>query len=104
MDFDPQVSLVEQGDQLILNLTSCPELKQARTTFVTTALLGKARIPYLPYESVTGSRLKISTDYFGKKRSTTHPTPGPFENPGMGIFSPVVWGADFHCLNSTPTR
>ncbi len=92
MDYDPQVKLVEQGDQFILNLTSCPELKQARTTVVTTALLGKARIPYLPYESVTGSRLKISTDYLGRKRSTTHPTPGPFENPGTEAFAPVVWG------------
>jgi hypothetical protein len=36
--------------------------------------------------------LKISTDYFGRKRSTTHPTPGPFENPGAGSIAPVVWG------------
>jgi len=104
MDYDPQVKLVEQGHQFILNLTSCPELKQARTTVVTTELLGKARIPYLPYENVNGSRLKISTDYFGKKRITTHPTPGPFENPGTGTFSPVVWGSRVHGPGGTPTR
>jgi hypothetical protein len=26
----------------------------------------------------------IDTDYFGKKRSTTNPTAGPFENPDTG--------------------
>jgi alpha-N-arabinofuranosidase len=47
--------------------------------FVTTALLGKARIPGLAYENADGSPVKIDDDYFGKKRNETNPTPGPFE-------------------------
>jgi alpha-N-arabinofuranosidase len=51
---------------------------------VTTELLGKAKIPELPYENPDGSPLKIDTDYFGKQRNEANPTPGPFENPGQG--------------------
>jgi alpha-N-arabinofuranosidase len=86
-ELDPKVKLVEQGGQFILRLTLGPELKQAATTLVTTRLLGRARIPGLPYEDADGSSLKISTDYFGKKRSQTNPSAGPFEAPGSGALS-----------------
>lgn len=82
--FDPQVKLVEEGGRFILQLTLGPELKQAATTLVTTKLLGNAKIPGLPYENADGSSLRINTDYFGKKRSSAHPSAGPFENPGTG--------------------
>ena len=51
---------------------------------VTGALLGKAVIPDLPYERPDGSPIRIDTDYFGKPRSDSNPTPGPFERPGTG--------------------
>jgi hypothetical protein len=81
---DPKVRLRQEGGRFRLQLTLGPELKQADTTPVTTALLGKARIPGLAYENADGSPLKVDTDYFGKKRSKANPTPGPFENPGGG--------------------
>jgi hypothetical protein len=82
---NPQVKLVAAaGGQFILHLTLGPELQWARTTPVTTKLLGRARVPDLPYEDADGSPLKLSTDYFGKRRSSTRPTPGPFEKPGTG--------------------
>ncbi len=84
---DPKVNLVQQGGQFSLQLTLGPELKQADTVLVTTSLLGKAKIPGLPYENADGSPLKIDTDYFGKKRVKANPTPGPFENPGAGPLS-----------------
>ena len=90
-ELDPKVKLEEQGGQFVLRLTPGPELRQARTTFVTTKLLGRARIPGLPYEDADGSSLKISTDYFGKKRSRAQPTPGPFEHPGTGALALRVW-------------
>ena len=46
---------------------------------MTTELLGKAKIPNLPYENPDGSPLAIDTDYFGKKRDAGNPFPGPFE-------------------------
>jgi alpha-N-arabinofuranosidase len=81
---DPKVKLVQEGGQFRVHLTLGPELKQANTALVTTSLLGKAKIPGLPYENADGSPLKVGTDYFGKERDKAHPTPGPFENPGTG--------------------
>ncbi len=76
---DPQVRFGAQAGVFELQLTSAPELNRADTTLVTTALLGTAKIPSLPYENADGSALAIDTDYFGKKRSKSNPTPGPFE-------------------------
>lgn len=81
---DPAIQLKKSGTRLELQSKPGPELKEAATQPVTTALLGRAKIPNLPYENADGSPLKINTDFFGKKRNTTHPTPGPFENPGTG--------------------
>jgi alpha-N-arabinofuranosidase len=82
---DPQVKLLEETGALLLRLTLGSELKQARTTRVTTDLLGQAKIPNLPYENADGTPLKVSTDFFGKNRSRSKPTPGPFEKPGTGV-------------------
>lgn len=82
---NPNVKLVQAGGQFRLHCDFGPELKQASTVPVTTTLLGKAKIPGLPYENADGSALKVSTDFFGKKRSAVKPTPGPFENPGSGF-------------------
>jgi alpha-N-arabinofuranosidase len=86
-EVDPKVQLVEQGGQFVLKLTLGLELKPASTTLVTTKLLGQARIPRLPYVDADGSSLKISTDYFGKKRSKANPTAGPFEAPRIGALT-----------------
>jgi alpha-N-arabinofuranosidase len=85
------VKLVQQNGQFILQLTLDPEVKQAATSLVTTAGLGKARIPGLPYENADGSPLKIDTDYFGKKRHEASPTPGPFENLGASPLTLKLW-------------
>jgi alpha-N-arabinofuranosidase len=72
---------------LYLTLESKP-----KTKLVTTDLLGKAKIPNLPYENSDGTPLKINTDYFGKPRNLANPTPGPFENLGVGIEATIsVW-------------
>jgi alpha-N-arabinofuranosidase len=86
-ELDPKVKLTEQRGQFVLHLTLGPELKQARTTLVTTKVLGQARIPGLPYENADGSPLKVSTDYLGKKRSSKQPTPGAFEKPRTGAIT-----------------
>jgi alpha-N-arabinofuranosidase len=74
-----------------LHLTAGKDLQNPDATLVTTELLGKARIPGLPYENPDGSPLKVDTDYFGKPRNQAHPTPGPFENPGVGPLVLKVW-------------
>ncbi|MHB8336034.1 MAG: hypothetical protein ACYC49_06595 [Ignavibacteriaceae bacterium] len=66
-------------------------IKERKRKLITTELLGKAAIPNLSYENPDGSSIRIDTDYFGKPRKETNPTPGPFENPGNGLLSLKVW-------------
>ncbi|MGH9590442.1 MAG: hypothetical protein ACRD25_08600 [Terracidiphilus sp.] len=58
---------------------------------VTSGSLGRAMIPDLPYEKPDSSPIRIDTDYFGKPRNASNPTPGPFERPGTGEVSFKVW-------------
>ena len=88
---DPRVRLVEQDGRYFLQISPGPELTDARTSLVTTALLGKAKIAGLPYENADGSPLKVDTDYLGANRNTTKPTAGPFEKPGKGDLRIKVW-------------
>jgi len=90
-EFDPNATLVEENGQFILRLNLASELKEAKTSLVTTALLGQARVPALAYENPDGSPLAVRTDYFGKKRSRSHPAPGPFEAPTSGSCALRVW-------------
>ncbi|RPJ39516.1 MAG: carbohydrate-binding protein, partial [Planctomycetaceae bacterium] len=91
-EFDPAIKLVEEKDGVYLHITLDETwLSKPPRQLVTTELLGKAKIPDLPYEQPDGSPLKIDTDYFGKKRSRKSPTPGPFENPGEGKLVLKVW-------------
>jgi len=80
---NPDVKLVRDGNHFRLHVALGPELTQAPTAPVTTARLGKAKIPGVAYENADGSPLTVATDFFGKRRSE-RPTPGPFENPGSG--------------------
>lgn len=81
---DPEVKMAQDGQQVKLYLTLGQAVRNADTKLVTTRLLGKAKIPGLPYENRDGSPLTINTDYFGKPRNAARPTAGPFENPGAG--------------------
>jgi hypothetical protein len=88
---NPKVRIVDEGSNVHLHLTWDPAMRNPNSTLVTTELLGKARIPDLAYEHPDGSPLKVATDYFGKRRNSAHPTPGPFENPNPGEMRLKVW-------------
>ncbi len=88
---DPGIKLVEKSDGMYLEITLDKALAQQQCQLVTTDLLGKARIPDLPYEQPDGSAYRIDTDYIGKKRNKANPSPGPFENPGEGKLTLKVW-------------
>jgi hypothetical protein len=79
---DPQLSLVQEGNQLVLTFNPGADLTKANSRLVTTASLGKAKVPGLQYENADGSSLKIDRDFLGRERSRSKPTPGAFENPG----------------------
>ena len=90
-EFNPEVQVVEKGDSVFLHITLDDSYHALDNRLVTTALLGRAKIPNAAYENPDGTPLKIDTDYFGKKRSEAHPSAGPFENPGEGKLTLKVW-------------
>ena len=96
-DFDPQIKLVEKPDgwylECALDKAWAAETKARK--LVTSELLGKAKIPALPYENADGSPLRIATDYFGKSRNAGNPFPGPFELPEGGKQALKVWPTGF---------
>lgn len=92
-DFDPAIRLNRKSDGWYLSLKSDLVWRSAaKRSLVTTATLGKAVIPNVPFENPDGGPLKIDTDYFGKKRDSAHPFPGPFETPANGEIK--VWPRD----------
>ena len=88
---DPKVRVVEEGRNVYLHLTLGQAVQKSGAKLVTTELLGKAKIPGLPFDNPDGSPVKIDTDYFGKRRNEASPTAGPFENPGAGPLPLKVW-------------
>jgi alpha-N-arabinofuranosidase len=88
---DPEVKIVQEGDNVLLHITLDDSLHALNNPLVTTELLGRAKIPDAAYENPDGSPLKIDTDYFGKKRNQAKPSAGPFEKPGEGKLTLKVW-------------
>lgn len=96
-EHNPGVRLVARDGRLGIELDLGAEFTPSATKLVTTEILGRARVPGLPYENGDGSPLKVDIDYFGKKRSETNPAPGPFEAPGAGrLFLTVCPVAGLH--------
>jgi hypothetical protein len=89
--FDLKLEVVEKGDDVYLHITVDRSWNALKNKVVTTKLLGKARVPDLPYVNRDDTPLKVDTDYFGKKRNDKNPTVGPFENPAEGRLSLKVW-------------
>ena len=90
-DFDPNIEIVEQGENMYLYITLDKSFKSLNNKLVTTKLLGKAMIPGQAFENPDGSPLTIDTDYFGRKRNKANPSAGPFENTGEGELKLKVW-------------
>jgi len=90
--FDPRLQLVAEPGGLYLEMRFSKKwtAKHSRK-MVTSALLGRAVIPDLPYVQPDGSPILIDADYFGKRRSQSNPTPGPFKQPGHGYLRLKVW-------------
>jgi len=84
-------AIVEAGGRMVLHLQLDSELKNAATVLVTSELLGKARIPDLPYVNPDATRLVVDVDYFGRPRDAAKPRPGPFESDDVGKVALKVW-------------
>jgi alpha-N-arabinofuranosidase len=91
-DLNPGLQLIEKSHGLYLKFKIDQAWRnEQRCQLVTTALLGKAVIPDLPYEQPDGSPIRIDMDYNGKTRGDSNPTPGPFGRPGQGDQTLKVW-------------
>ena len=89
--FDPKLKVVEEEGGVRLEMNLDPSVKSGARGLVSTALLGKALIPGLPYEAADGTVYKLTTDYFGKARNETNPSAGPIESTGTGSVAIKVW-------------
>jgi len=81
---DPALKLVEKSDGWYLEMAFDRTWVDCKGPLVTSEMLGKAIIPNLPYEDPDGESYRIDTDYFGNKRKTDNPYPGPFDDPREG--------------------
>jgi hypothetical protein len=89
--FKPVFRLTTEGDHVYLDLDLDEAISDVKTQFITTAMLGKAKMPKEAYENPDGSPLRIDTDYLGNKRPESGPSAGPVENPGTRMVKMKVW-------------
>ncbi|MFO1491808.1 MAG: carbohydrate-binding protein [Kiritimatiellia bacterium] len=91
-DHDPGLQLIEKEGVWTLHLSLDPAwAANGVRQIVTTELLGKARIPDLPFERADGSPYRLDRDYFGAKRNPANPFPGPVEPSSGEKSSFTVW-------------
>ena len=90
-NFRPSFELREDGNNLFLTYEIDGSLVQTKTTLITTASLGKAKMAKEGFENPDGSPIVFDTDFFGVKRSSTNPAPGPFAEPGSKVESLKIW-------------
>ncbi|WP_423126984.1 right-handed parallel beta-helix repeat-containing protein [Gaoshiqia sp. Z1-71] len=90
-DFDATVSLTQRDNEVYLEIALDKNWLEQNRYIITTASLSKAIVPDLPYENPDGSPVIINLDYFGNKRSSDNPSPGPFEINQSGKQTIKVW-------------
>jgi alpha-N-arabinofuranosidase len=90
-DFDAVTNLLKQDNGMYLEIALDKNWLTQKRKLVTTSTLTKVMVPNLPFEHVDGTPFVINTDYFGKKRTLSNPSPGPFEISGNGIQKMKVW-------------
>jgi len=91
-NFDPEIKLVEKEDGYYLEFTFDSDwIEKQKRDLITSDLLGKAKIPDLPYENRDGSQVRVDTDYSGKQRNKDNPFPGPFVVTQNGKQMVKVW-------------
>jgi hypothetical protein len=88
---NPGIRLTQEDNHVFLQMASGDFTRPFKNKIVTTAMLGKAKLPDCAFENPDGSPLKIDTDYFGHKRNENDPAAGPFEQSGNKEIKLKVW-------------
>lgn len=90
-DFDPEIELVEEGENVYLYLSFDQEFYKHNGIKISTGILGKAKIPNAAFDNPDGTTLNINEDYFGNKGTGSITTAGPFNNLDSGKVKLKVW-------------
>jgi alpha-L-arabinofuranosidase len=90
-DFDASVNLINQDGSIYLEIVLKTDWLNQKRKLVTQQTLTKAIVPNLPFENVNGSPVNIDSDYFGRKRNLSNPSPGPFEISNGGKQRLKLW-------------
>lgn len=88
-NFNPDAKIEETDNGVYLSF-SLNNQESLKTSHVTTARLGKAKLPKQLFENPDGTPIEIATDYHGNPRTVT-PVPGPFEIRKAGPVRIKVW-------------
>ncbi len=90
--FNPNIKLEEKPEGWWLEMAVDPAwMSKQKRAVVVTESLGRAKVPDAPFENPDGTPYRLDTDYFGKKRKTENPSPGPFLFPDEKEISIKVW-------------
>ena len=87
---DPEVSIVEEGDAVYLEMTLPHGMFEVRTEIISTEKLGMARIPEAVFDNPDGSICIIQTDLNEQTRNT-QPKAGPIEDVHEGRNRIKIW-------------
>jgi len=86
------LEVIRKEDGFYIEWTSSPAwVKGQKRKLVTTEMLGRARVPDMKFENADGSPITVNIDYFGNKRNTKNPYPGPFTKLKEGKQLIKVW-------------
>lgn len=90
--FEPDVQLTEREDGWYLSMNVSPSWQNGeKRKLVTTQVLDKAITPDQAFTAPDGAALRVATDYFGEKRKSSDPFPGPIEVRKAGRQQWKVW-------------
>jgi len=93
MDFDAAVSFSQSDEAAFLEIALDMNWLTQKRELVVTDILLNAPIAELPYVNPDDSPIIINTDYYGNKRNSDNPSPGPFEITKSGKQTFQVWPA-----------
>jgi hypothetical protein len=85
------IKIMDTEPGVYLEFQQQDDIRKIKTRKITGEILGKAIIPAAPFKNYDGTAITIDNDYFGQKRTSGKPLPGPFEKSVKGATSMKVW-------------
>tara|TARA_R110002111_G_scaffold193097_2_gene259193 strand:+ start:2603 stop:4489 length:1887 start_codon:yes stop_codon:yes gene_type:complete len=90
-NFETLFKILKKPEGVYLKIKMDKNWLTKKRRLVTSNMLGKAKIPDLPFVQADGSPYYLDEDYFGKKRNIDNPAPGPFSEIKEDILIIKVW-------------